>query len=105
MTWMDVFPVLKTPLARVVKRNKVYYQKYPKDIKRVKEILAYLSQNELLLPNGGRLTPNRWLHLGIAFGMHGTQMFIVDFRLIIPRVGGIDAVHRKLFPCQLTIYG
>ncbi len=95
---------IKIPLARVVKRNKVYYQKYPKDIKRVKEILAYLSKNEVLLPNGGRLTPNRWLQLGIAFGMHGTQIIIIYFPLIsIPRVGGIDAVHRKFFPCQLTI--
>lgn len=74
-------PVYEALIARVVKRNKVYYQKYPKDIKRVKEILAYLSKNELLLPNGGRLTPNRWLQLGIAFGMHG----------------GIDAVHQLVF--------
>ncbi|KAF8963568.1 alpha/beta-hydrolase [Flammula alnicola] len=66
---------------RVMKRNEVYYKKYPQDIKRVRDILLYLASNQVILPNGGRLTPSRWQQLGIAFGMHG----------------GIDAIHQLVF--------
>ncbi|KAJ3565185.1 hypothetical protein NP233_g7803 [Leucocoprinus birnbaumii] len=68
-------------VQRVIKRNEIYYAKYPKDIKRVRDIVAYLEINDVVLPNGGRLTPNRWQHLGIDFGMSG----------------GIDRIHQLVF--------
>ncbi|KAF8161478.1 alpha/beta-hydrolase [Crassisporium funariophilum] len=55
---------------RVMKRNTVYYAKYPQDIKRVRNILGYLDSNRVVLPNGGNLTPSRWQQLGMSFGMH-----------------------------------
>jgi len=75
-------------IGKIVKRNDVYYKKYPQDIIRVRKIcmyslikrlmcaqvrkiLAYLDSNVVFLPNGGRLTPSRWQHLGMRFGMHG----------------------------------
>ncbi|KAJ7503070.1 alpha/beta-hydrolase [Mycena galericulata] len=77
------------PILR--KRNEVYYQKYPQDVKRVRDIVAYLEANEVILPNGGQLTVNRWLHLGIRFG--GT--------------GGIDRVHQTVFRVSndLEVFG
>jgi len=67
------------PILR--KRNEIYYRKYPQDVKRVRDILTYLEANEVILPNSGQLTVNRWLHLGVRFGM----------------TGGIDHVHQIVF--------
>ncbi|KAJ6499243.1 alpha/beta-hydrolase [Mycena sanguinolenta] len=63
------------------KRNEIYYKKYPQDIKRIRDIVAYLEANEVTLPNGGRLSVSRWLELGIYFGFHG----------------GIDRIHQIVF--------
>jgi len=62
---------------KVASRNKVYYEKYPQDVKGVRDILKYISENVVKLPNGGTLTPERFLDLGLSFGGHG----------------GIDRVH------------
>ncbi|KAF9477899.1 alpha/beta-hydrolase [Pholiota conissans] len=72
---------------RVIKRNTVYYEKYPQDVKRVRDILTYLEANKVILPNGGRLTPCRWQQLGMSFGMHG----------------GIDNVHQLVFRASKEI--
>jgi len=58
-------------------RNQVYYKKYPLDVERVRGILKHLEKEDVRVPNGGRLTPRRFLGLGLAFGGHG----------------GIDGVH------------
>ncbi|KAJ7072746.1 alpha/beta-hydrolase [Mycena amicta] len=69
-----LIPILK-------KRNEIYYKKYPQDIKRVRDIVAYLEANEVKLPNGGRLSVSRFLQLGITFGGSG----------------GIDRMHQLVF--------
>lgn len=61
-------------IERVKERNAAYYRKFPQDIKRVREILKYLSLNKVILPNGGHLTPRRFLQLGLNFG--GTGKFL-----------------------------
>jgi len=67
------------PILR--KRNEIYYKKYPQDIKRIRDIVAYLEANEVTLPNGGRLSVSRWLQLGIQLGS----------------TGGIDRIHQTVF--------
>ncbi|KAF8806593.1 proline iminopeptidase, partial [Phlegmacium glaucopus] len=74
-------PVYRALAQRVIKRNTIYYEKYPQDIKRVRTIVAYLESNQVTLPNGGHLTPGRWQQLGISFGAHG----------------GIDEIHQLVF--------
>ena len=44
----------------------------------VRDIVAYLEHHQVILPNGGHLTPGRWQHLGIDFGMSG-QLSLVLF--------------------------
>ncbi|KAF9047696.1 alpha/beta-hydrolase [Panaeolus papilionaceus] len=66
---------------RVIQRNKIYYEKYPLDIKRVRNIVAYLESNKITLPSGGFLTVGRFQQLGISLGMHG----------------GIDNLHQIIF--------
>ncbi|KAJ7647771.1 alpha/beta-hydrolase [Roridomyces roridus] len=73
--------VYKALIPKYRQRNEVYYRKYPRDIQRVRNIVAYLESNEVILPNGGRLSVDRWLHLGILFGA----------------TGGLDIVHQLVF--------
>ncbi|KAF8918203.1 alpha/beta-hydrolase [Mucidula mucida] len=84
-------PVYAATVHRVIKRNKIYYEKYPQDIKRVRDIMSYLEANEVKVTNGGRLSPNRWQHLGMDFGMHN----------------GIDRVHQLVFRASkdLELFG
>ncbi|KAI9248042.1 Alpha/Beta hydrolase protein [Phascolomyces articulosus] len=64
-------PVYRALYPRVLKRNKLYYSKFPKDVERVRAIHAYLSNNKVTLPNGGTLSSRRFLQLGIQFGFSG----------------------------------
>ncbi|KAI9285737.1 Alpha/Beta hydrolase protein [Umbelopsis sp. AD052] len=71
-------PLVSTPdkvyektFARILKRNNVYYGKYPADVQRVQNIIKYLNKNEVKLPNGGFLSSRRFLQLGLAFGGSG----------------------------------
>lgn len=56
---------------RTTERNTHYYRKYPQDKVKVKEILKYLSENDVTLPNGGKLSVERFQQLGIKFGASG----------------------------------
>ncbi|KIK61165.1 hypothetical protein GYMLUDRAFT_43246 [Collybiopsis luxurians FD-317 M1] len=71
-------PNYELTVRQVVKRNKIYYAKYPQDVQRVRDIAAYLEANNVVLPSGGRLSVRRFQQLGIDFGM----------------AGGIDRVHQ-----------
>jgi hypothetical protein len=77
-------PVYERTYEKLRERNEVYYKKYPQDVQAVKQIVAYLDRNNVILPSGGRLSKERFLDLGIGFGGHG----------------GIDIVHRMF--CYLT---
>jgi hypothetical protein len=49
-------------------RNLKYYEMYPGDVFRVKQIVQTLLREPVKLPSGGTLTARRFLQLGIAFG-------------------------------------
>mmetsp|Transcript_14947 Transcript_14947/g.30749 ORF Transcript_14947/g.30749 Transcript_14947/m.30749 type:complete len:559 (+) Transcript_14947:59-1735(+) len=53
---------------RVLERNKLYYSRYPGDVALIKRIVRALSDSPPPLPMGGRLTPKRFLQLGMALG-------------------------------------
>jgi len=55
--------------ARMVERNRDYFERYPDDRARVREIVAELESDDVRLPNGDRLTSRRFLQLGSALGM------------------------------------
>lgn len=63
---------------------------------KVRDILRYLEGTKVTLPNGGNLSTNRFLQLGLDFGMHGKCLIIAlaIVSLIIGVLGGIDRVHR-----------
>lgn len=55
--------------ARMVERNAAYFERYPDDRGRVRDIVARLESEDVRLPNGDRLTSRRFLQLGGALGM------------------------------------
>lgn len=74
--------VYKCTFRKVAERNRAYYDKYPEDVARVRNIMAYLvrgggGDGEIGLPSGGKLTRRRFCAMGIMLGMHG----------------GLDSVH------------
>lgn len=42
----------------------------------MRDILTHLEENDVALPNGGRLSPRRWQQLGIDFGFSGWPSII-----------------------------
>lgn len=60
--------IYRATYPRVAAKNRRYYERYPDDVARVHEIVRYLNRHEVTMPSGGRLTPERFLQLGIAFG-------------------------------------
>jgi pimeloyl-ACP methyl ester carboxylesterase len=61
--------VYKATFSTVIKRNEIYYQKYPEDIDHIHNLAFYIkSMGGIPLPSGGILTVRRFLTLGITFG-------------------------------------
>lgn len=67
----DVDSVYTQTYKRTAERNIHYYRKYPQDVARVVEICQYLKSNEVTLPDGGRLSVERFQQLGLNFGGFG----------------------------------
>jgi pimeloyl-ACP methyl ester carboxylesterase len=78
-------------VQKLRERNQRFYEKFPADVEDCRKIVDYLRDNEVRLPDGGTLTPARWLELGIEFGMHG----------------GLDDVHGRVMRAanDLTMFG
>jgi pimeloyl-ACP methyl ester carboxylesterase len=53
---------------RLLKANKRYFERYPDDRPRVREILRRLDDEDVRLPSGERLTGRRFRQLGMALG-------------------------------------
>ncbi len=78
--------VYRATCQRVLDKNRQYYQRYPDDVVRVRQIVDRLLQGDVRLPSGGRLTAQRFLQLGLQFGMSG----------------GFEAVHYLLEEAFVT---
>ena len=61
--------VYRATYPRVIEKNRRYYERYPQDVDRVREIARHLAANDVRMPGGGRLTVERFQQLGLAFGM------------------------------------
>ena len=54
---------------RVAGKNAEFYARYPDDVALVRRIADHLASHEVLLPDGDRLTTQRFRRLGSGFGM------------------------------------
>lgn len=61
--------VYRATYRRLIDKNRLYYERYPDDIERAKEIVDNLMSHQVDLPSGDRMSPRRFQQLGLAFGM------------------------------------
>ena len=61
--------VYRATYAIALEKNRRYYERYPGDVERVREIVRHLASHDVRLPNGSRLTVERFRQLGFHFGM------------------------------------
>jgi pimeloyl-ACP methyl ester carboxylesterase len=61
--------IYRATYRRVSTANQQYLERYPDDEQTVRRIVAHLRARAVRLPDGSPLTPERFLQLGIAFGM------------------------------------
>jgi pimeloyl-ACP methyl ester carboxylesterase len=61
--------VYRATYPRVMDKNRLYYERYPDDVERAKEIVGHLTSHEVNLPSGDRMSPRRFQQLGLLFGM------------------------------------
>ncbi len=61
--------VYRATYPRVIAKNRRYYERYPDDVQRVRDIVEYVTEHDVQMPSGVRLTAQRFLQLGISFGM------------------------------------
>ena len=61
--------VYRATYRRVVAKNRLYYQRYPGDVALVRRIVDHLLRHDVRLPGGAQLTAQRFLQLGLQFGM------------------------------------
>jgi pimeloyl-ACP methyl ester carboxylesterase len=60
--------IYRATYRRVLDKNRLYFERYPDDRTRAREIADYLQEHDVRLPAGDRLSPRRFQQLGIAFG-------------------------------------
>ncbi|HYL40444.1 MAG TPA: alpha/beta fold hydrolase [Candidatus Binatus sp.] len=53
---------------RMIEKNRAYFRRYPEDRERSRQILRRLSEEDVRLPSGDRLTPGRFRQLGMWLG-------------------------------------
>jgi pimeloyl-ACP methyl ester carboxylesterase len=61
--------VYRATYARTIKRCQRYYERYPGDRDRVRSLYDWISDKELVLPGGDRLTQEMFRQLGWMLGM------------------------------------
>jgi pimeloyl-ACP methyl ester carboxylesterase len=61
--------VYRATYARMLERNRRYYERYPGDRERVREIHRRLEAEDVRLPSGDRLTSRRFRQAGNVLGM------------------------------------
>ena len=66
---LGIDEVYRTTYRSVIAKTQAYYERYPDDRDRVLRLLDLVSERDVRLPGGDRLTAARVRHLGILLGM------------------------------------
>jgi pimeloyl-ACP methyl ester carboxylesterase len=61
--------VYRASYPRVREKNRLYFERFPEDQARAREIAAILAGDKVMLPAGGRLSVRRFQQLGMELGM------------------------------------
>jgi pimeloyl-ACP methyl ester carboxylesterase len=60
--------IYRATYRRVLDKNRRYFERYPEDQARAREIVDAIARSRVTLPSGGPLSQRRFQQLGIAFG-------------------------------------
>ncbi len=79
----DADEVYRHTYRELIKKNQLFYKRYPEDVEKVARIVEHLQKNVVLLPTGEPLTVERFLQLGLNFGFNssGGSMNTVHYLL------------------------
>ncbi|HEU5475376.1 MAG TPA: alpha/beta fold hydrolase [Actinophytocola sp.] len=66
---VDIDDVYRATYARILDRVERYYERYPADRQRMRDLVAWLEAEDVRLPGGDRLTARRFRQLGSHLGM------------------------------------
>jgi pimeloyl-ACP methyl ester carboxylesterase len=67
--------VYRATYERMLERNRRYFERYPSDRERMRELVQLLEREDVRLPSGDRLTPRALRQAGNALGMSdGTEV-------------------------------
>jgi pimeloyl-ACP methyl ester carboxylesterase len=79
----DADEVYRQTYRELIKKNQLFYKRYPGDAEKVARIVEHLQKNAVLLPTGEPLTVERFLQLGLNFGFNssGGSMNTVHYLL------------------------
>lgn len=61
--------IYRLTYRKLIEKNRRYYERYPRDVERIREIAAYLAEHDVRLPGGDRLSVRGFQTLGLSFGM------------------------------------
>jgi len=92
--------VYRNTYPRVIQKNRLYYERYPTDVERVREIARHLASHDVRMPGGARLTVERFQQLGLQFGMSdGYEMihYLVEEAFVDRVAGGREMSWNFLF--------
>ena len=64
----NAIDVYRATFCRLMIRNERYYERYPQDVQRVKDIIKILNAHPHFLPDGGIYTAKRFQLLGLRLG-------------------------------------
>ncbi|KAJ2856255.1 hypothetical protein J3B02_001708 [Coemansia erecta] len=84
--------VYKATYRRMISRSKQYYEKFPRDVARVRTVIEFLNRNCVKLPDGGNLSPCRFQQLGLVFGFTGG--FDQVHQLVLMASSDIDTMNK-----------
>ena len=86
--------VYRATYKRVIEKNRLYYQRYPGDVDKVRAVVRHLRDHEVKMPSGGRLTAQRFLQLGLQFGM-SDGFEVIHYLLEEAFIDGVDGTNKQ----------
>jgi len=60
--------IYRATYKRVIDKNRLYFERYPGDVERVRDIVDHLATHDVRCPAGDGLTPRRFQQLGFSLG-------------------------------------
>ena len=94
---------------RLIEKNERYFERYPEDRARVRDIHRRLADDDVRLPSGDRLTPRRFRQLGMWLGrgdgfelLHGVLELPFGSRAFLTDIEAADGFARN--PIYATLH-